>query len=322
VKYSFVVPIYNDAALADDLCREVATTFRDYLGHADLARDIEVIFVDDGSANDSVQVLKETCRTFPFAKVIALSRNFGQHVAISAGYRAAAGDYVGMLNVDQEDPPRELPKLLDAIQGSDYDIIGGLYERRSVPFFSAVTSRLFHITLNLLTGYATPSNSSTMRIMTRRAVESYNALTEKNRYIPGLEGWLGLRYGRVRVEHQKRKVGKSSYNFGRRLGMAIASVISFSDFPLRLAVKAGLLMAAVGVLLALAVVADMLFVRPHLPGYTSTISVIAVFSGVQLTVTGIASLYIGRILGEVQRRPLFIVRETYRGERAFDGPKS
>lgn len=319
MKYSFVVPIYNDGALARDFCREMVATFREYLGHEDLAKDLEVIFVDDGSANDSAKLLKDTCREFPFAKMVALSRNFGQHVAISAGYRAARGDYVGMLNVDQEDPPRELPRLLDAIRGSDYDIVGGLYEHRAAPFLTKITSRLFHVTLNRLTGYDTPVNSSTMRIMTRRSIDSYNALTEKNRYIPGLEGWLGLRYGRVPVEHQERKVGKSSYNFRRRLRMAIASVISFSDFPLRIAVKFGLLMAAMGMFLAVALVADKLFIQAHLPGYTSTVAAIAVLSGVQLMVTGIASLYIGRILAEVQGRPLFIVRETYEGAKAPDG---
>ena len=322
MKYSFVVPIYNDGALAKDFCREIERTFREYLGHDRLAEELEVIFVDDGSPNDSAKVVANTCAEYPFAKLVALSRNFGQHIAISAGYRAASGDYVGMMNVDQEDSPQQLPKLIDAIVGSDFDIVGGLYDSRAAPFFTKLTSRLFHTTLNRLTGYDTPINSSTMRIMTRRAVDSYNALTEKNRYIPGLEGWLGLRYGRVTVEHQERKVGKSSYNFRRRLRMAIASVISFSDFPLRLTVKFGFVMAGLGVLLTLALVLDKLFVQAHLPGYTSTVAAIVLLSGVQLTVTGIASLYIGRILAEVQGRPLFLVRETYEGAKKDHGAPS
>lgn len=314
MKYSFVVPIYNDGALTEDFCREIERTFREYLGHDDLAKDIEVIFVDDGSPNGSARLVKETCAKYPFAKMVALSRNFGQHIAISAGYRAASGDYVGMMNVDQEDPPRELPKVIDAIQTGDFDIVGGYYANRTEPL--KITSRLFHTTLNRLTGYDTPSNASPMRMMTRRAVDSYNALNEKNRYIPGLEGWLGFRYGRVAVEHQTRKVGKSSYNFRRRLRMAINSVISFSDFPLRIAVRFGFAMAGLGLLLTIALVVDKLFLRAVMPGYTSTVAAIVVMSGVQLMVTGIASLYIGRILAEVQRRPLFVVRETYEGRRS------
>ncbi|HEX8111333.1 MAG TPA: glycosyltransferase family 2 protein [Kofleriaceae bacterium] len=313
MKYSFVVPIYNDGALARDFCREVEIAFREYLGHGDLARDLEVIFVDDGSTNDSPQLLKQVCDEFRFARLILLARNFGQHIAVTAGYQAARGDYVGMLNVDQEDPPSGLPLLLDTLRDSEYDIVGGRYQRRWVRLTTRITSYLFHTLMNRLTGYRTPVNASTMRVMTRRAVDLYNTLTEKSRYLPGLERWLGLRYGWVQVVHQPRRVGKSSYNFRRRLRMAIATIISFSDFPLRLAVKFGLLVAASGVLLGTAIIVDKLFFRALMPGYTSTIATIVFLGGVQIAVTGVASLYIGRILSEVQGRPLFIVRETYGG---------
>ena len=340
--YSFVVPIYNDGALARDFCREMAVVFRGYLGldradpakgrshevrapgevtNDDLARDLEVIFVDDGSANDSPQLLKAVCDEFSFAKVVLLSRNFGQHIAISAGYRAASGDYVGMLNVDQEDPPARLPGLLDALKTGEYDIVGGRHQGRHASLTTRATSYLFVTMLNRLTGYDTPINATTMRVMTRGAVEVYNNLSEKSRYIPGLEMWLGLRYGWVSVEKQPRRAGKSSYNFRRRLRMATSSIISFSDFPLRLAVKLGMLIAVVGILLGLVLILQRLFFTSLLPGYTSTLVVIVFLGGAQIAVTGIASLYIGRILGEVQQRPLFIVRETYGGAlRSFDAP--
>lgn len=321
MKYSFVVPIYNDGALAADFCREMAATFKKHLGHDDLAKDLEVIFVDDGSANDSPKLLKAVCDEFAFARLVQLSRNFGQHIALSAGYRAASGDYVGMLNVDQEDPPSQLPLLLDLIALGDHDIVGGRRQRRHSPLTTRVTSYAFHTTLNRLTGYEVPVDASTMRVMTRRAAEVYNTLTEKSRYLPGLEMWLGLRYGWVAVEHQPRRVGKSSYNFRRRLRMATASIISFSDYPLRLAVKFGVIMAGLGLLLGGAMVVDKLFFQNVLPGYASTLATIAFLGGVQILVTGVASLYVGRILAEVQGRPLFVVRETYGGPlRAFEEP--
>lgn len=321
MKYSFVVPIYNDGALARDFCVEMAKTFRDYLGHDDLARDLEVIFVDDGSANDSASLIKAVCGQFAFARLVQLSRNFGQHIAVSAGYRAATGDYVGMLNVDQEDPPAQLPLLLDAIKQGEFDIVGGRHEGRRVPLLTRATSYLFHTTMNRLTGYHTPINATTMRVMTRGAVDTYNALAEKSRYIPGLEGWLGLRYGWVATRQQPRKAGKSSYNFRRRLRMAYSSIISFSDFPLRLAVNFGMLVAATGMLLGLALLIQKLTSPAVLLGYTSTFVMIVFLGGVQVAVTGVASLYIGRILAEVQHRPLFVVRETYGGAlRPFDEP--
>jgi dolichol-phosphate mannosyltransferase len=259
--YSFVVPIYNDGALARDFCVEMASVFRRYLGHDDLARDLEVIFVDDGSSNSSPQLLKEVCDEFAFARCVLLSRNFGQHIATSAGYRAASGDYVGTLNVDMEEPPRFLPDLLDALKQGDHDIAGGRHQGRPVGFTTRITSYLFTVVMNRLTGYRTPVDATTMRIMTRRSVDMYNGLTEKSRYIPGLESWLGLRYTRVPIEQQPRKAGKSSYNFRRRLRMAYSSVISFSDFPLRLAVKFGMLVASVGMLLAVGLILQEVFGR-------------------------------------------------------------
>ena len=321
MKYSFVVPIYNDGALARAFCVEMAKTFRGYLGHDDLARDLEVIFVDDGSANDSPALVKAVCDEFAFARLVQLSRNFGQHIAVSAGYRAASGDYVGMINVDQEDPPSQLPLLLDAIRKGEVDIVGGRHQGRPVSLLNRATSLLFVTTMNRLIGYDTPKNATTMRVMTRRAVDLYNSLTEKSRYIPGLEGWLGMRYGWVSTRQQPRQTGKSSYNFRRRLRMAYSSIISFSDFPLRLAVKFGMLVAAAGVLLGVLLIIQKLTTPSVLLGYTSTFVMIVFLGGVQIAVTGVASLYIGRILAEVQHRPLFVVRETYGGAlRSFDEP--
>jgi len=317
MKYSFVVPIYNDGVLAEAFCREMEKVFRDYEGVTDLRDILEVVFVDDGSSNDSPRLLKSVCDKFPFARAALLARNVGQHAAISAGYRIARGNYVGMLNVDQEDPPSQLPLLIDELKkdtADEFDIAGGLYNRREgVGYFTNLTSRLFHTLFNKLTGFDTPIHSSTSRVMKRRAVDTYNGLKEKARYLPGLEMWLGFRYVRVPIRYQPRKEGESSYNFRRRLRLAIDSVLSFSDFPLRLAVKFGLGVAALGMLSAIALVIDRLFLRSYLPGYLSTLSAIVFFGGVQTLVTGVASLYVGRILVEVKGRPLYIVRETYEG---------
>ena len=311
MKYSFVVPIYEDGALARDFCVELDKVFRDHLQTDRIEGDVEVIFVDDGSRNDSARLVKKTCDELPFARLIVLSRNFGQHVAISAGYRVARGQYVGMLNVDQEDPPDQLLVLLKTLEQGDFDIVGGLYEKRDVPFLAKSTSYLFNIILNRLTGYDPPLNTSTVRVMNRKFLDAYNALSERSRFIPGLELWLGFRYGRVPVVHRRRTVGRSSYNFKRRLRMALDSVISFSDFPLKMAVKFGLLVVTAGVFLLLALIIDKLFFRTFLPGYLSTITAVVLLGGIQVMVTGVACLYIGRILAEVQGRPLFVVRETF-----------
>ena len=220
-----------------------------------------------------------------------------------------------------EEPPKYLPAMLDELKTGKYDIAGGSHTGRPVGIHTKFTSWLFNFIITRLTGYRIPQNATTVRVMTRRALDAFNALSETSRWIPGLEGWLGMRYVRVPIEQRPRQAGKSSYNFRRRLRLAYTSVISFSDFPLRLAVKFGMLVVGIGMLLGGGLILQKLFGPTLLPGYTSTFVLIVFLGGVQIAVVGVASLYIGRILTEVQKRPMFVVREIYGGElRSFSEP--
>jgi len=309
--YSFVVPIYNDGRLAERFCTEFAEVFRGYLGRDDIETQVELIFVNDGSLNDSIEYLRKLADRLPFVRVVDLSRNFGQHLALTCGYRYAEGDYVGMLNVDRQDPPDQIPKLLDLIRKGDADVVYGLYEHRNDAAFEKLTSRLFTIVMNKLTGYDVPYNTSTLRVMSRRFVDAYNELTERSRYLPGLEMWMGFKKDYTPITHRPREDGRSSYTFKRRLLFAIEAVVSFSDLPLKIAVVAGFLIATIGFLLSAFLVLQKLFFLQIQPGYTTTISLIIFLGGAQILSIGLASLYIGRILREVQNRPPFIVKDTY-----------
>ena len=311
-RYSFVVPIYNDGVLVDRFCAEFQTIFQTYLGLEQIDPLVELIFVNDGSRDDSAQLLRAACDRYAFAKAISLSRNFGQHIAISCGYRHATGDYVGMLNVDMEDPPDQIPLFLEFLQRGDHDIVYGLYERRDVSLSQRLSSAVFNVLLNRLTGANFPLNTSTLRVMNRRFLDAYNGLVEKSRYIPGLELWLGFRHGYVVVRHQRRTEGRSSYNVRRRFRMAVDSIISFSDLPLRMVVAVGFLVAGIGFLLLLTLVVEKLSGKDFLPGYVSTVSIVAFMGGIQILVVGLASLYVGRILREVQNRPLYVIQDTYK----------
>ena len=307
--YSFVVPIYNDGALADSFCAEFDRVFRAYLDREDISDAAEIVFVNDGSSNDSMSHLRDICNKWPFARAINLSRNFGHHVALSCGYRHARGDFVGSLNVDMQDPPAELPALLARFRDGDVDIVIGLRRKRRDALLKRLTSVAYHYVLGKLTGYPIPLNMATVRVMNRTFVDQYNRLTEKARFLPGLEAWLGFRRGYVEIEHKEREAGKPSYTFGKRLVMALDSIVSFSDVPLRLVVVAGSAIALVGFLLTVALVIQKLFFVDLQTGYTSTIAIVVFFGGVQVLVVGLASLYVGRILTEVQNRPLYIVEE-------------
>jgi len=315
VKYTFVVPIYNDAYLAEEFCEEFLKVFREYVRDEHIATKVELIFVNDGSRDDSAAILSQLPIQFPFVRVINLSRNFGQHIALSCGYHHSCGHFVGMLNVDLQEHPDQIPSLLRYMEHSDCDIVFGLRRRRAGPASESLTSRLFGIVLNKLTGYEVPLHAATLRVMNRRFVNAYNSLSERSRYLPGLENWLGFKRGYVEITHQERRRGKSSYNFKRRVIMAAEAIISFSDLPLRISVFFGFLIVALSFSLAAALAVQRIFFANVQLGYTSTMCVIVFLAGTQMSLTGLGSLYIGRILREVQRRPLYVIRDTVNLEK-------
>jgi len=309
--YSFVVPIFRDAGLAQAFCAEFERVFQAYLGTEDITDRVELIFVNDDGTLATADVLRGVCERHPFARLLNLSRNFGQHIALSCGYDHARGDFVGMLNVDMEDPPDQIPLLLDALADGTCDIALGVREERRSPWLERATSRGFTWFLNKATGYDMPLNTATLRVMNRRFVDAYRSLTESSRYLPGLEMWLGFQRAYVPIRHARRQEGKSSYAFGKRLRMAFEAVISFSDLPLRFTVALGGIVALIGFLLAAYLVVGKLFYVQFQAGYTSTMTATVLIGGVLISVIGLASLYIGRILSEVQGRPVYVIRDSF-----------
>lgn len=310
VAFSFVVPIHNDAYLAEAMCVEFHKAMSAIPCSQSGNQDVELIFVNDGGRRENFETLRNVAQRFNFVRVIDLSRNFGQHIALSCGYRFARGTYVGMFNVDMQDPPDQIPVLLDAMKRADADIVIGIRDARIGGLAEKLTSKMFGCLLNLLTGRSVPLNAATLRIMNRRFIDAYNQLNEHHRYLPGLESWLGFRHAYCPIRHQARADGRSSYTFRKRLAMAIDSIISFSDLPLRSGILLGGAIAFLGFLLALIVVFQKIFFQDLLPGYTSLFSLGMFLGGVQILLVGLSGLYIGRILREVQNRPLFLIRET------------
>jgi glycosyltransferase involved in cell wall biosynthesis len=309
-RYSFVVPIFRDASLARDFCQQFQLAFSDFLKTDELAELTEVLFVCDGGAADDFSTIELLRADFPFVRCFDLSRNFGQHVAICCGYSRSRGELVGMLNVDQQDPPRELVTLIRYAEAHECDIVHGTSDSRHENFINRITSSLFNAMLNKLTGYDFPLNTCTVRILKRPVIDVFNGLAERQRYIPGLEAWMGFRHAYVPIRTQMRSVGRSSYNFRRRFSLALEAVISFSDVPLRAGVVFGAIVAFGGLVMGAALVIQKIWFVDLSPGYTSTVVLLVFFGGIQLLFAGLMSLYIGRILTEVQGRPLYIVRRS------------
>lgn len=306
MKLSIITPIYKDAELATDFLSEVMKV--DF----NQTNLLEIIFVIDGGNFNDKKILSSIAEINPLVKVIILSRNFGQHIALSAGYANSSGDYVCMINVDMQEPPIEILKLLNCIiNEKNLDIVYGLRINRKDSYFKSLSSKIFNLLLNKLTGDKTPINVATVRVMSRKFIGSYNELTEKSRYIPGLENWIGYEKKYIPIVHTERKVGRSSYTLKKRIIMAFESIISFSDLPLRWSSYFGISLSIIGFLFLVILLFLKIYLVDFKPGYISTISVIIFVGGIQIFVIGIASIYIGRILKEVQNRPLYIIKEKY-----------
>lgn len=308
---SLVVAIFNDGSLAEPFCRTLQSVMTTYLKTDSLNDCLEVIFVDDGSSNDSVEHLRKLAAEYPWVKVVELSRNFGQHIALSCGFQYASGQLVGVLDVDMQDPLTDLPKLIDYILLGTCDVVQGVRTVRKDPLLKRLSSRAFVWIFNKVTKFDLPRNPSTLRVMSRKYIDSFNRYTERVRFAPGLEYWLGFKREFVTVGHVERASGSSSYNFYKRCSMALEAIISFTDIPLKVSIFGGILLAGAGIFLALALVVVKLLLLPILPGYTSIVSILLFSQGAILIILGIMGLYIGRILKEVQNRPLFVVRQTH-----------
>jgi glycosyltransferase involved in cell wall biosynthesis len=306
---SIVVPVYRDGALAMDFCQSLVQLNDKFLDVN--VNQLEVIFVSDGIAED-IPHLQDACRRFDFAKYIAFTRNFGQHIAISCGLIHSTGDLACYMDVDMEDPPSELPNLIRNLEESNSQICAGLRIGKKVSFVTRLTSRLFHVLLTKLTGLSVPANGTTMRVMTRSYLNAFAELREKERYLPGIEAWLGHKTCYLPIVQQVRTQGKTSYDFRRKLRMAISAVLSFSDLPLRMVVRMGFGISALSFVMGSYLVVSRVFLADYQPGFTSTTTLIMFFGGFQVFVTGLAGLYIGRILREVQNRPLYVIREKFR----------
>lgn len=313
MQFSIVTSIYRDGALAHAFCAEIARVFADYLklGEDRLAGVIEVILVNDGSPDDSLEHLVRLKQAFDFVTVIDLSRNFGQHEALACGFRAARGECVIRLNVDMQDPPRELPKLIDAIRSGRHDLVVGQYSERRSPLIDRLTAFVYFEAFRLLTGLEVPQRTAPMRAMNRVFIDSYNQLTEKTRFPQGLDQWLGFRHHYVEIEHVPRQSGRSSYNFWSRTRLAVSGILYFTDRPLKIVGSLGLAMAAAGMLLGLVIILQKVLGSPLLPGYASLASIALFGFGCQIGSVGVLGLYAGRIFREVQNRPLYVIREIY-----------
>lgn len=300
---SIVSPEYKGAKMVKELVGRIAASV------STITEDWEIILVNDASPDDTWSEIEKVCAQDKRVKGLNLSRNFGQHYAITAGLNYAKGDWVVVMDCDLQDRPEEIPNLYKKAQ-EGYDIVYARRVNRQDKFLKKWTSKMFHQVYQWLSGMKRDTTIANFGVYKQCVVAEFNKMPERARALHSLMSYLGFRVTAIDVEHAQRGEGKSSYSWGKLFKLSFDIIIANSNKPLRIAVSLGFFMSLVSFALALYnVVAKWLGII-HLAGYTTTIFSIWFVGGLMLLVMGILGLYIGKIFDQVKERQLFIVRDS------------
>lgn len=299
---SIISPVYGCRGCLEELVDRVSVTV------APLVASFEIILVDDRSPDDAWPRILELASSRPQVRGLRLSRNFGQHAAISAGLSHSRGHTVVVMDCDLQDVPEEIPTLLGALrEGADVALASRTARQDS--YFKRAGSRAFYRLLRWLTGSAYDASTANYGAYSRKVINAVNAMPEADRFFPLLVRWTGFEVSLVPVTHARRAEGRSGYSLGQLLRLATNVALSFSDKPLRLVVRTGLAFA----LLSLCIVALSVYRYAigdiAVAGFTSIVASIWLVGGVIVSSVGIVGLYVGKLHGQAKHRPNFIVSE-------------
>jgi polyisoprenyl-phosphate glycosyltransferase len=309
LELSVVVPVYGCRDCLADLHRRLTEQV------AAITPDYELILVDDRSPDGSWTVLKALSEADPKVKAIRLSRNFGQHNAITAGLAASRGRWTVVMDCDLQDPPEEIPRLLDALSNGRYDLVLAQRESRADSWLRVALARLYFKLLNTFMGTDIDGRFGTFSVLSRKVVDAYLDLGDRDRHYLFVLHWLGFERGTVQVPHAERPSGSSSYRLTALIRHAVRGVFFQTTNVLLYIVCFGFLLAAAGMLLAIYDVILVALAHPP-PGYTSVMVATIIIGGFIIVSTGVTGLYIGRVFEQVKGRPLYVIDEIAQSKKA------
>ncbi len=305
---SVVVPISFEEETIPEFYRRT----KNVLSHLGPGLNHELIFVNDGSTDRSLELLEDLNRRDAAVRIINFSRNFGHQIAITAGIDHASGDAVVVIDGDLQDPPEVIQEMI-AKWREGYKVVYGVRNRRKgESILKLVTANLFYWIMGKLSDVKLPMNAGDFRLMDREVVNALGTIREENRYIRGLISWVGFSQYGLTYERDSRFAGKTKFNFKKMFKFAFDGITSFSDKPLRLSSQLGLCITLAAFLSVIWLIVSK-FTNPQstIPGWTSLLVVVLFLGGVQLMSIGVLGEYIGRIYRETKRRPLYIVARKY-----------
>jgi len=309
-RVSIVVPVLDEG----DNVRRLCVAIRRTLSAIDSIK-YEIIFVDDGSRDRSWEIIGELHRQDARVKGVRLSRNFGHQAALTAGYRYASGDAIITMDGDMQHPPDMLPLMIEKWR-EGYEVVSMVREQSAHEgWFKRLSSKLFYRLINVLSDVAIRESVADFRLLDRRVVRRLNSLRERTRFVRGLISWLGFSEIELKYQASPRHSGKTKYSLRKMFGLAGSAVSSFSTVPLKLIFYAGLAVNTVCLGLMGYAVYNKIHEHKDLTEWASTFMTMLFLSGVQMVMIGLIGLYLGRVLEEVKRRPVYVTREALGIER-------
>ena len=305
---SVIVPAYNEEEVLPAFHARLTTALA---AIPSLENSWEVVYVNDGSNDNTLQVLKEMQKLGGSIGIANLSRNFGKEAAMSAGLKLSRGDAVILIDADLQDPPELIGKMIDVWQQGADVVNMKRVSRQGETWFKKASAKWFYRVINGLSEVRIPENVGDFRLLSRRAVNALNLLPERNRFMKGLFAWIGYRQVEVEYDRHPRAAGQTKWPYFKLLNFAIEGITGFSVVPLRLASYAGFLTAFSAFIYALFLLVKTLMIGESVKGFPTLILTILILGGLQLMAMGIIGEYLGRLFMESKNRPLYLLDEYY-----------
>ncbi|MCO6500304.1 MAG: glycosyltransferase family 2 protein [Vicingus serpentipes] len=303
IELSIITPVYRAEELVEKLVKRIRAAV------SQLTDSYEIILVEDGSPDNSWNSIKAVAEKYSEVKGVRLSRNYGQQYAIQAGLDKSAGKYIVTMDCDLQDQPEEIEKLFNKAK-EGFEIVVASRKCRQDDLLKRMSSRVFYAVLSYLTETNQDRTVANFVLYHRKAVDAMARLKDYNRYYPMLQQMIGFNYVKVEVEHAQREGGKSSYSYKKKLRLAIDTILTFSDKPLRLTVKLGVFLSFISFCSAILLIVLYFLDDYRTAGWASLALLLSFFSGAIISVLGMVGLYVGRTFESVKNRPTYIIHET------------
>lgn len=300
---SVVIPIYNEASNIHKLWERISIVL------TSMHISYECIFINDGSSDTSIELIRGLASKHPEIKYIDFSRNFGHQIAVTAGLDHAAGNHIVIIDADMQDPPELIPELYTkSLEG--FDVVYAKRKRRNgESIFKRITAKSFYRILSALTPFQIPIDTGDYRIISKRVLEALHNMPEKDKFLRGQISWIGFDQSAVEYVREERLSGESGYSFKKMLHLALNGITGFSDIPLKFVSYLGFLVFFIALILMIYSLYSWLVKASTVPGWTSIMLSVLFIGGIQMIAIGIIGEYLARMNNNVRNRPLYIIKE-------------